>query len=191
MIETGTTASAYKPFAGNRYTIALGQTVYGGTLDVDAGTLTVEYLYKELTSDFDIVLYNYLGKHGIAAYNFMAQSGNRNAGYCSHDKVIAGLGSSPIWYGVNNNLFFWIGILDTLGISTVAEFKAWLDTQNVQCVYKINTPIVITLDPVTISTISGQTNNVWANTGDVSVEFAADLKHYIDSKIAAAVAALS
>jgi hypothetical protein len=44
---------------------------------------------------------------------------------------------------------------------------------------------------VTISTISGQTNNVWADAGDVAVEYAADLKAYIDSKIAAAVAALS
>ena len=61
----------------------------------------------------------------------------------------------------------------------------------VQLVYELATPIEIQLDPVTISTISGQTNNVWADAGDVTVEYAADLKAYIDSKIAAAVAALS
>ena len=46
--------------------------------------------------------------------------------------------------------------------------------------YELDEHITIQLDPVTTSTISGQTNNVWADAGDVSVEFAADIKDYID-----------
>ena len=73
--------------------------------------------------------------------------------------------------------------------SDVATFKAAMS--GVRLVYELATPITITLDPVQIATIAGQTNNVWADAGDVTVEYAADLKTYIDSKIAAAVAAMS
>ena len=40
-LEIGSTATAYEPYQGNTYTVQLGQTVYGGTLDVGTGTLTV------------------------------------------------------------------------------------------------------------------------------------------------------
>ena len=39
-IELGSTATAYEPYNGNTYTIQLGQTVYGGSLDVTTGVLT-------------------------------------------------------------------------------------------------------------------------------------------------------
>ena len=63
-------------------------------------------------------------------------------------------------------------------------------TTGAQVVYKLTTPITYHLPPQEVSTIAGL-NNILADTGDVSVEYAADLKHYIDTKIAAAVAALS
>lgn len=44
---------------------------------------------------------------------------------------------------------------------------------------------------VELEPVPGLKNNVWSNVGPVTVEYAADLKTYIDSKIAAAVAALS
>ena len=40
-----------------------------------------------------------------------------------------------------------------------------------------------TIDPVTISTLLGQ-NNIWADTGDVTVGYKADTKLYIDKKFA-------
>lgn len=42
-IELGSTTTAYEPYQGNTYTVWLGQTVYGGTLDVRTGTLTVTH----------------------------------------------------------------------------------------------------------------------------------------------------
>ena len=56
----------------------------------------------------------------------------------------------------------------------IISYRQWLTVEH----------DAIQLDPVTISTISGQTNNVWADAGDVTVEFAADVKTYIDNKIA-------
>jgi hypothetical protein len=56
-------------------------------------------------------------------------------------------------------------------------------------VAKLATPIEIDLDPTQVQTLLGL-NNVWSD-GEMSVDYAADLKTYIDNKIAAAVAALS
>lgn len=40
-IELGSTPTAYEPYQGQTYTVQLGRTIYGGTLDVGTGTLTV------------------------------------------------------------------------------------------------------------------------------------------------------
>ena len=40
-LELGSTVTDYEPYEGTTYTTALGQTVYGGTLDVTSGVLTV------------------------------------------------------------------------------------------------------------------------------------------------------
>ena len=42
-IETGASASSFVAYNGTTYTIAFGQTVYGGVLDVTNGTLTVTH----------------------------------------------------------------------------------------------------------------------------------------------------
>lgn len=40
-LELGSASTSYEPYHGNTYTVQIGQTVYGGTLDVGTGTLTV------------------------------------------------------------------------------------------------------------------------------------------------------
>ena len=61
-----------------------------------------------------------------------------------------------------------------------------------QLVYALTKDSITTypLTPTEIKTLLGQ-NNIWANTGDVSVEYRADVKLYINKKIAEAISALS
>ena len=49
MLEISTMPTAYEPYLGETFTIALGQTVYGGTLDADTGTLTVTWKEADLS----------------------------------------------------------------------------------------------------------------------------------------------
>ncbi len=42
-LELGSTATSYEPYQGSTYTTSLGQTVYGGTLDMVTGVLTVTH----------------------------------------------------------------------------------------------------------------------------------------------------
>lgn len=196
-IETGSTASAYHPYAGNRYTIALGDTVYGGTLDVTNGTLTVEYKkynIAEFSGAWGAV------RNGYAVYRTMYATTNRFGLIDATPRMksnrfkfeyVSREDASLFSYGGANGASVTQTFILPSSITSLAEANAWLADNPTDATFKLETPITIQLDPVTISTISGQTNNVWADAGDVSVEFAADLKHYIDSKIAAAVAAMS
>lgn len=43
VVELGTTATSYEPYRSNAYTTSLGQAVYGGTLDMVTGVLTVTH----------------------------------------------------------------------------------------------------------------------------------------------------
>lgn len=102
-------------------------TVYGGTLDLVNGTLTVD-------------------RAQIASYN-----GETLPGEWISDRDVYAAGTTP--------------------------------TTGAQVVYELATLITYTLTPQEIRTLLG-TNNIWADTGDVTVGYKADTKLYIDKKFA-------
>lgn len=201
-LEIGSSPSAYKPYSGNAYTVQLGQTVYGGILDVTGGTMTAgkaDQNVSAFTSE-----YGSAGPSGWRRFRFNTAA---SIPFVGHGYTIGaicdklqemnvnalaailnnGTITAPAYSAVSAT-----EICVALPVTTLADANAYLTSLGgLQFVYPLATPITIQLDPVTIAAISGQTNNVWADAGDVSVEFAADLKHYINSKIAAAVAAMS
>ena len=197
MVNEGQTASPYEPYNPNSKTITLpfGQTVYGGELDWTTGVLTVDMAYLQLTSASDIREYPYYGTKGVAFFNLLNVSISRGNGVSSH-AAIDTLGGSPsmypggyMWIGVNNTPhFYWVSILDVLGIQTIKDFKSWLDTQYVQVVYTLPDPISIQLTPQEILALSG-TNTICTDTGDTTVSGRADPISVIN-KLAERIAAL-
>ena len=179
-------------------TIQLGQTVYGGTLDVTNGRLTVDRVGVDMGT-LNWVFMNVNNVRRLCSDSLIPRPLTPRSDYykpeivCSIYKTVnvSQLSDNPYsismgfsGYGYGNRL---IVNDETITSSEMASEKMSGQT----CVYKLLDPIEIPLDPVAVSTIAGQLNNLWADTGDVSVEFAADIKTYIDQKIAAAVAALS
>ena len=77
----------------------------------------------------------------------------------------------------------WISDRDVYASGTTPTIGA-------QVVYKLAEPIHYPLTANQINSLYGQ-NNIWADTGDVSVEYRADVKLYINKKIAEAISALS
>jgi hypothetical protein len=67
--------------------------------------------------------------------------------------------------------------------SSASDFAANLANDNVRLVKRLATPIEVSLTPEEITTLAG-VNNVWADTGDIEVEFKMSIKDYIDSKLA-------
>jgi len=214
-LELGSTATSWTPYSnlcpisghdsvtvnanGTTHTIQLGDTVYGGTLDVTNGTLTVDRAMVDLgTLNYTLNNHATLGQYfWCDVYSLMIKRAGEYSStvypsICSAFKCV----SRNVWAFVNGTYCFDGGAVRVTQIqfkdsaySDADSFKAAMS--GVMLVYELATPITIQLDPVQIATIANQPNNVWADAGDVSVEFAADLKTYIDNKIAAAVAAMS
>lgn len=209
-LELGSTATSWEPYenlcpitgwtgetihvspsttGGTTYpvTFPTAGPVYGGTRDVVNGVLTVTRVAIDLgaiswthSSNYPNLFFGYVAGKKAGLGNFLCSAYAVHAvGYQSlEDFEIGGAASNT---GIN--------IMDSrFASSDAATFKAAVTGQTI--VFELATPITYTLTPQDIATILGQ-NNVWADTGDVTVEYAADLKTYIDSKIAAAVAALS
>ena len=53
-IESGNTSTEYEPYTGNTYTIDLNGTVYGGTVDLVTGVLTLTKGFKNITASDNI-----------------------------------------------------------------------------------------------------------------------------------------
>ena len=181
------TDHAYRPYAGNRYTITLGDTVYGAKLTI-AEDGSVNALVDRARVDLGTLNWRYQAASSVFYSDVPGKKADKPV-ICSIYKPSDSYGFNALDYeiatGRANNYVY----IKDPRYTDAASFKTAVSGQTL--VYMLDTPITIQLDPVTISVISGQTNNVWADAGDVSVEFAADVKNYIDQKIAAAVAAMS
>jgi hypothetical protein len=187
-LELGSTASAYEPYQGNTYTITLGDTVYGGSLDVTAGKMVVDRAMKVFSGSSSEGWfksdYGYFCTEKISgAIDRLAARSDFQSNLYAYG-VIANnsstLGGCLIWGAVRVRLADMSISLD--------DWKAQLASTPMQVVYTLATPIEITLTPTQIETLIGQ-NNVWSDAGEVDVDYPADTKLYVDKKIAAAIAA--
>ena len=75
-----------------------------------------------------------------------------------------------------------INVFTTIYTSLDA-FKSALSASNMQVVYPLATPLTYTLTPSQITSLLG-TNHIWADCGEVAVEYVADTKMYIDNLLA-------
>ena len=168
-LELGSTATAYAPYSGNQYTLQLGQTVYGGTLDVTTGVLTVDRAIVDLGDiNWSVdpnrpgVFYGAISGRLSASFISMCSEYEVYNDYVtiSKDAYISGRAS----YGANM-----IFVRDTR-YATLTGAKYKVASAGITAVYPLATPITIPLTPTQISTLQGQ-NNVWGDCGDVTVEY--------------------
>ena len=185
-VEFGSTVTTYAEGTSTTYPISWqteAGTVYGGTLDVTTGLLTVTMANVDLgtltwTEDSGLNAFVSDGLSGVikkpATYYDVANC------ICENYVVVARE------YISNKTLI--VNVLGRLCIrdtayTDAATFKAAMS--GVQLVYELATPQTYQLTPTQVALLLGQ-NNIWADTGDVqSVQYQADTKRYIDKKIAA------
>ena len=169
-INYPSTDTTYHAYNGTTYTIAFGQTVYGGVLDVTRGKLRVTWTSLNLGS------INWTYATNEAHPYFYANATGKKAGreigmLCSIYKYVAGYRSDVI---ANN---YQIGNFNQSDITIVirnddysdaASFKTAMD--GVYFYYELATPIEIDLTPVQIRALVGS-NNVFADCGETTVEY--------------------
>ena len=152
-------------------------TVYGGTLDVVTGVLTVTHALKVLngseawgagaqnqgfyTQVNDLIkTTNYKGK--IISDKLKTFSRNVDADYGNGEYGITGYYDYNTYPNQN-----WI-YAKAAGIATVNDFKTWLSSNPITVVYELATPLTYQLTPTQVAVLTG-TNNVWTSSGPVSV----------------------
>lgn len=148
------------------YTTPFNQTVYGGTLDVLTGELTIDkgfitlngtencsksavtdsdtYMYTINTADFDSPFI-------LSAFQYTEPNPNYRVGYA--------------WRGSSNTQIR-IGFAE-YGTTTIESWKAWLSNNPLQICYTLATPTTIQLTPQTVKALVGE-NHIQASTGDVT-----------------------
>lgn len=177
-ISVSTTATAYEPYNGTSYTTDLGRTVYGGTLDVVSGVLTVDRAIVDLgTLNWVYDSTNAFFKHNLTASkpgepllcSMYGYGGYKGDGQMSTAEI--GI------YNINTNTY--IKVKDT-SYTDAAVFKTAMN--GVQLCYELATPQTIQLTPQEVALLKGQ-NNLWCDSGNIDVSYYADIQKYIDNKL--------
>lgn len=201
-VELGDTATAWEPYSGTAYPVSWASeagTVYGGTLDVTTGLLTVTRAMVDagaLTWTKNNSITNGFNAALSPAGTYIAS--NPYGLMCSAYKT-----SDPVTYvsqiadktiiGSLSSRFRLIFIRDgdyaeAWENNTPEVFKATLN--GVQISYVLTTPLTYQLTPTEVKTLLGL-NNIWADTGNTSVTYRADPTLFINGKVAALTALMS
>ena len=172
-IELGSTATSYEPYTGETYDITFpteARTVYGGTLDMLSGVLTVDKGYTNLGS------LNYVNDgrdrmftgdlYGIAVgkpSNEIADIISNVFKAASNNHTYIHKSDGIISMGPTGNIY----IYDSR-YTDPADFKTAIS--DAQLVYPLANPQTYQLDPHALKAIRG-TNNIWSDAGDATVRF--------------------
>jgi len=140
-------------------TVQLGQTVYGGTLDVVSGEIIVNAAYEivdpsRLSQSASIYIYNPSAR---------MKSGNRLPGISSRFETVGGSDKFGARFGANNDRIYFYNLAN-IGITTLEEARTWFTANPTGLSYPLAEPITIQLTPTQVSTILGQ-NRVWSDGG--------------------------
>lgn len=186
---------AYEPYSGESIAVTFPSeagTVYGGTLDVTNGVLTVDKAIVNLGSltwyalqvaGENIFQVQYLlfptGTEGEPSKAWCevlkTMPYGRNASYLTYDNIL--------WPSINGSFL--------ARCSKYTDVNLFKEAMNgVYLVYPMKTPQVYQLTPTEVKSVLG-VNNIYADCGDVSVEYRADTTTYINRKIAEAINALA
>ena len=170
---------------GQTFTVAFGQTVYGGTYD-KAGRLTITHGYKTyngsenwLRHSSDTTAWFY-----ITETVFKNQTINILSNMFTYDERRWNVENS-IW-----DIYNQIHIRPDSTISPsgqtdagLAEFKAYLALHPLEVCVELATPIEIDVDAISPYAENGTNTIISDCIGDVNINYKDTIQHYIDSRI--------
>ena len=180
------TDTDYHTYIGTAYTTDLPETVYGGSLDVVSGVLTIDKAMVNLGTlnwgynssyEFFYGKINSLKENGnllCSAYNFVGPKSNE----AMANVVNGSIATSITKYAKIKNTAY----------TNTTSFKTAIN--GVQLVYELAEPRTIQLTPKQVTILLG-TNNVWADSGDVGVSgftiVNKDIQIHIDNSLTEAL----
>ena len=176
-------------------------TVYGGTLDVTTGVLTVDRAIVTLDGTQTLNASSFSGTANSAIGRFVLTQPAADHSDITVPNIVCDTlktvecyraGAFAAWKNDStatnaittstNGDYIAIALADT-SITKNDELLSRLASEPITAIYTLATPIVYQLTPQEVKTLLG-VNNIFADTGDVEVEYRADTKLYIDKQIA-------
>ena len=160
-------------------------TVYGGTLDMLTGVLTVTH---------GKIIYNgsetwtSLGEGYYRPLSSMKLGFNNSTSLCDKFPFTSSANVPGIQLGYYGNSTPSVYIRQAealIGVTTADELKSWLTANPVEVVYPLAELITYQLTPQIITSLIGQ-NNIWVDCGDISIElenFYSDIQNEITTNL--------
>lgn len=179
-IEKGNQATPYEPYTGNLYTVAFGQTIYGGRLIYSNGAWSIEATSQivdlgDLQWTYRSDATAFYSEHATncllnptdcacSCYEFNASANERSVATISRN--LSDLQMAAFNNANNQGRF----LVKDLAYTDATAFTTAVTGQKL--LYPLETPVIIPITSSTrVKTINGL-NNIYSNTGDVSsVEF--------------------
>ena len=168
--------ASYEPYQGETYDIVFPSeagTVYGGTLDVTTGLLTVDRKFITLNGTENFIARSVSGSF----YCVVPDALQLNAtSQLSVNGILSSYYKSASWGSSQSDnkcvsCFYYGGIhIKDTSYSSVEQLKTALSSNPLQVVYPLNVTQTYQLTPTQIALLAGE-NNVWADAGDVTVQY--------------------
>ena len=157
-------------------------TVYGGTLDILTGVLTVTHGFAEFDGSSDEAWGNPSAGRCSIEISDAIHDGPAARKECLCNIGIYSSGASTVgvcFMYTSSGKFFYYAPAEALTSKSV--FMTWLSTHHLQVVYSLNNPLTYQLTPNQVSTLLGK-NLITADAGTISMQYYADTKKYIDDQ---------
>lgn len=157
----------YEPYKGQQYTLAFGDTIYGGTVDFDSGVMTVDRAVVDLGS----LSYKYISETNRFNANVtdIKLASTRTLDIMSEcyeaitdGRVYANVPNNSIYNGDRDGKVF----VHDNRFTDPTDLATALDGMSL--VYPIAIPFTVQLTPQQIQLLQG-TNTLYASTGQISV----------------------
>ena len=167
---------------GNTFTVAFGQTVYGGVYD-KSGRLTIThgFITYDGSNDEDWGFVDSVNRAYISVSDIDTSTPDSNIA-----DVKANIYVSGAYSGNGNRItgrynIAQINVFDS-SVSNISAWRTLLSNTPMTVAYKLATPIVIDVDAISPSAIAG-TNTITSDCiGDVSASYKDTIQHYIDER---------
>lgn len=175
-LEEGSEATSYEPYTGETYDTTFpteAGTVYGGTLDMLSGVLTVDRAIvkiSDLSWNYDTSWLRFNG-NGIEEVCKKPESNSVTLPGLASSVYKASSAASTGSLAKNGTIGVLVSGVVCIRDESYSNVEEWLNfVGNEPIVYPLANPITYQLDPHTLKAIRG-TNNIWSDAGDTTVRF--------------------
>ena len=151
--------------------ISIGSTIYGGNYDAISGVLTKTH--DLMSGSYFINPQNNNDGTGTVCFILASNTPFKPpVNYCMCNILQS---SNENWnalpansYSISNNTY--IVVCSDTPNQTRSQFIDWFDN-NVQMCLELQSSTTIQLPPVRVETLEGVVNNIWADTGDTTLQY--------------------